>query len=194
MTSRPSRRTPLHLALCALLVVSITAVACNTDVPTAAQIEAADVDAMTQTLGVSSSPDRTVFLVDGTPTLAEEARALRPEEIASIDVRGTNDPQVTEVRIVTGKRIVVEKRIAGPDVIVEEPTVRLRGDVSPDAQPLVVLDGVLVRSRSADVLRDLKLNPDRIESIEVIKGPSAVTAYGDAGRNGVIVITSKKQF
>lgn len=217
MTSRPSRRTPLHLALCAVLGVSITAVACNTDVPTAAQIEAADVDAVTQTLGVSSAADRTVYLVDGTPTIAEEARALRADQIASVDVRGTADPAVTEVRIATNKgmpeqEVLVEtlpeatgtleirtKSPADGEVVTvlekqkgDASTILLRGTASPDAQPLVVLDGV-VQPSSPDALRDLKLNPDRIDRIEIIKGPAALTTYGDAGRNGVIVITSKKK-
>ena len=36
------------------------------------------------------------------------------------------------------------------------------------------------------------LNPDEIENIEVVKGPSAATLYGTDAANGVIVITTKK--
>ena len=35
-------------------------------------------------------------------------------------------------------------------------------------------------------------NPDDIENIEIVKGPSAATLYGTAAANGVIVITTKK--
>jgi len=36
------------------------------------------------------------------------------------------------------------------------------------------------------------LNPEEIESIEVVRGPSAATLYGTDAANGVIVITTKK--
>src|SRR6185503_7672529 len=36
------------------------------------------------------------------------------------------------------------------------------------------------------------INPDEVESIEVVKGPSAATLYGTDAANGVIVITTKR--
>ena len=36
------------------------------------------------------------------------------------------------------------------------------------------------------------LNPDDIENVEVLKGPSASALYGTAGANGVILVTTKK--
>jgi len=36
------------------------------------------------------------------------------------------------------------------------------------------------------------LNPEEIESIEVVRGPSAATLYGTDAANGVIVITTKR--
>jgi len=39
--------------------------------------------------------------------------------------------------------------------------------------------------------RFLDLDPDNIESVNVLKGLAAATLYGSAGRNGVIVITTK---
>ena len=39
--------------------------------------------------------------------------------------------------------------------------------------------------------RFLDLDPNNIESINVLKGLSATTLYGDLGRNGVIVVTTK---
>lgn len=37
-----------------------------------------------------------------------------------------------------------------------------------------------------------KIDPDEIESIQVLKGPSAIALYGDEGKNGVIVIKMNK--
>ena len=36
------------------------------------------------------------------------------------------------------------------------------------------------------------LNPEEIESIEILKGPSAGAIYGSRGANGVVVITTKR--
>jgi TonB-dependent SusC/RagA subfamily outer membrane receptor len=55
------------------------------------------------------------------------------------------------------------------------------------AQPLYVIDG---RIQAGDAGRDM--DPDRIASVEVVKGPRAVEMYGRAGANGVIVITTKQ--
>jgi len=38
-----------------------------------------------------------------------------------------------------------------------------------------------------------KINPDNIKSIEVLKEGAAIEKYGDKGKNGVIIITKKKQ-
>ena len=40
--------------------------------------------------------------------------------------------------------------------------------------------------------RFLDLDPNNIENISILKGLSATTFYGEAGRNGVILITTKK--
>ena len=36
------------------------------------------------------------------------------------------------------------------------------------------------------------LNPDDIENIEIVKGPSAATLYGIQAANGVVLITTKR--
>lgn len=54
-----------------------------------------------------------------------------------------------------------------------------------DTQPLFVIDGVQGGSMS-------NLNPNDIESIQVLKDPGSYAIYGVAGGNGVVVITTKK--
>jgi bla regulator protein BlaR1 len=54
--------------------------------------------------------------------------------------------------------------------------------------PLYIIDGKEV---SKEVLVDLK--PDTIESVNVLKGKSETETYGDKGKNGVILITTKKK-
>lgn len=94
--------------------------------------------------------------------------------------------------------------------------IRLRGitSVNADAQPLYVVDGVIVSdvaipsnqnevtaasggsnpalTQDAQVNRIADLNPDDIESIEILKGASASAIYGGRASNGVVIITTHR--
>lgn len=56
-------------------------------------------------------------------------------------------------------------------------------------QPLYILDGKEVNYEELEK----KLNPSEIDNISVLKNESATTTYGDKGKNGVIIITTKKK-
>ncbi len=63
-------------------------------------------------------------------------------------------------------------------------------------QPLYVVDGVRFNSNTngtgfSGTSRTLDLDPNNIETVNVLKGLSATTLYGADGKNGVIVITTK---
>ena len=51
-------------------------------------------------------------------------------------------------------------------------------------------DGAMATQPSSESIADI--NPDDIESINVLKGESATAIYGKRGENGVILITMKK--
>ena len=73
--------------------------------------------------------------------------------------------------------------------------------ISGNSQPLFVVDGVpfdgSTNTQSNFVYgnqspsRFLDLDPNNIESVDVLKGLSATTMYGELGRNGVILVTTK---
>jgi len=52
--------------------------------------------------------------------------------------------------------------------------------------PLIIVDGIQFNSSIADI------NPNDIESMEILKDASAAAIYGSRAANGVILITSKK--
>lgn len=64
--------------------------------------------------------------------------------------------------------------------------VRGQRSISAGNNPLIVLDGIFFNGNLADV------NPNDIESMEVLKDASAAAIYGSRAANGVILITSKK--
>lgn len=83
-------------------------------------------------------------------------------------------------------------------------TTRIRGSgsLSLSNEPLIYIDGV--RSNNQAAVRSFgfngqespsrinDLNPEEIESIEILKGPSAATIYGTEASNGVIQIITKR--
>lgn len=85
-----------------------------------------------------------------------------------------------------------------------ETSIRIRGTSSITAgnEPLYVIDGLLITSSGSDVgtgvtlgptLSPLaSLNPNDIESIEILKDASATAIYGSRGANGVVLITTKR--
>lgn len=89
--------------------------------------------------------------------------------------------------------------------------IRIRGmnSVSLSNEPIWIIDGIRMNSTNANfsaptgngvngntggnnASRVGDLNPDEIENIEIVKGPSAATLYGTDAANGVILVTTKK--
>ena len=78
--------------------------------------------------------------------------------------------------------------------------VRAGGGLNGSEQPVIYLDGIRIDNaeyntsftggQGFSTLSDL--NPEDIESIEVLKGPAGATSYGTNGSNGVVIITTKK--
>jgi iron complex outermembrane receptor protein len=73
-------------------------------------------------------------------------------------------------------------------------SIRGIGGVRSGSTPLFVLDGfALDNSSTGGTINPLSfLNPQDIESIDVLKDASATAIYGTRGANGVILITTKK--
>lgn len=66
------------------------------------------------------------------------------------------------------------------------PDVVIRGENAPDDRPMFVVDGVPISSDTYNI------NPDDIETFTVLKGPNAAALYGFQGKNGAIIINTKK--
>ncbi|SOE23904.1 TonB-linked outer membrane protein, SusC/RagA family [Spirosomataceae bacterium TFI 002] len=88
----------------------------------------------------------------------------------------------------------LQGRVAGVDVMQAgskpgtQPRVVIRGRRSPNASsdPLYVLDGIPLSGGTGDI------NPNDIQSMEVLKDASATAIYGARGANGVVLITSRR--
>jgi TonB-linked SusC/RagA family outer membrane protein len=87
-------------------------------------------------------------------------------------------------------------KVAGVDIVSAsgrpgaQPAVLLRGPTMINAQgrsqdPLYIVDGIVINGNLPD------LNPNDIESVEVVKGAAGSSLYGARAGNGVIQITTK---
>lgn len=83
--------------------------------------------------------------------------------------------------------------------------IRIRGvnSLSLVNDPIYIIDGVRMTSNNGSLSSNIftggaqqsranDISPEEIESIEIVKGPSAATLYGTDAANGVIVITTKR--
>ncbi len=116
---------------------------------------------------------------------------------------------------ITAMQDVLNGRTAGVTLLQSNGTVgggarvRVRGisSASLSNDPLVIVDGVRVEQGSPNINPTTvgqtglgggrpsflnNLNPEEIEDIQIVKGPSAATLYGTQSANGVIVITTKR--
>ena len=123
--------------------------------------------------GVGAQP---LYIVDG-----KEVASLSefdPEQIESIEVLKQHATDKFGER---GKEGVIH--------ITTKKEVRKTIGFNDENKPLLILDGVI-----QDAAFELNsVSPDEIESIEVLKGNSAVKLYGEKGKNGVIQIHRKKK-
>jgi TonB-linked SusC/RagA family outer membrane protein len=62
----------------------------------------------------------------------------------------------------------------------------IRGENGSGDRPMFVVDGVPFSSDTYNI------NPDDIETFTILKGPSAAALYGFQGKNGAIIISTKK--
>ncbi len=119
---------------------------------------------------------------------------------------------------ITGVLDAISGRVAGISVFANSgvtgssPRIRIRGfnSLSGNNAPLVIVDGIRVESGTGSSRavgsgqrgpdggygwtagRMMDINPDEIESIEIVKGPSAATLYGTDAANGVIIVKTKR--
>lgn len=96
----------------------------------------------------------------------------------------------------SGVQINTNTGVPGSDVFI-----RVRGATSINAgnDPLYVIDGVFVNNESLQsIAQDRKtsplsdINPNDIQSIEILKDATAIGIYGSRGANGVVLVTTKR--
>jgi TonB-dependent starch-binding outer membrane protein SusC len=138
-----------------------------------------------------------------TGTAGRQDRRAQAASVGSIDAAS-----IMETAPVTSVSNLLQARTSGVSITSASGTsgatqrIRLRGSASIELsnEPIVIIDGIRMDSRqnqlfgvggqAASRLNDI--NPEDIESIEVVKGPAAATLYGADASAGVIQIRTKR--
>jgi TonB-linked SusC/RagA family outer membrane protein len=122
-------------------------------------------------------------------------------------VATVNADSVVGAAPVTTVHELLQARTAGVQVIQStgqtgaSSSIRIRGtsSLSLTNEPLVIIDGIRYDNSPASsnfttarVNRMGTLNAEEIESMDIIKGPSAAALYGTAAANGVVVVKTKR--
>ena len=104
--------------------------------------------------------------------------------------------------LVVNAQDMMQGKIAGVNITTDGGTpgsgasIRIRGGSSLNASnnPLIVIDGVPMDNNGVQGLSNplSMVNPQDIESFNVLKDASATAIYGSRGSNGVIIITTKR--
>lgn len=94
--------------------------------------------------------------------------------------------EIREVPVAVSAPVELQLQASAERVNIIEVPVKTSIPAAIQGNPLIVVDGVIVKNGELN-----NINPNSIESINILKGSSATAAYGEKGSNGVIVIKIK---
>lgn len=160
-------------------------------------------DGQTATLNFALSTSVVQLNEVVTTATGEQRRVELGNAIENVSVSA-----LTEGSLVRTLSDVLAARV--PGVMVQAGTqtgsgqrIRVRGisSLSLSNEPIFIIDGTRMSANNGstsfgnggnDFSRLGDINPEDIEDVEIVKGPSAATLYGTDAANGVVVITTKK--
>jgi hypothetical protein len=174
-------------AMAALAILA----ACETRMPTAAEVSALDVqgaESHARTLGaIPGLAGAVTYTLDGKSITAAQAHAIPAADIERMNVQGNVDGH-SEVAIWT-KAGAAASGVSEREFMAPAQT-RAQATVTSAAQSnaLVVIDGVVADAAALHALR-----PDQIVTVNVYKGDGASRRFTDPrASNGVIEVTTRR--
>jgi TonB-linked SusC/RagA family outer membrane protein len=163
-----------------------------------------------QTLNVTLSDDsHTLQNVVVTANKVVSELGISEREQTSSSQRIKMDKLIADIPVVSVEE-ALQGKIAGLDIIAggdpgAKSSIRIRGTATLNSKtdPLIVINGVpysteiddsfdFSTANNEDLAQLLSVNPNDIETIEVLKDAASTSIYGTAGANGVLLITTKK--
>jgi len=138
-------------------------------------------------------------------TILEEAVAIGYSTIKKRDLTGSVASVGTDAiakTIATSADQVLQGRAAGVQMTQNSgmpgggTSIRIRGvnSLNSSNEPIIVIDGVVIDAQTGSSMDNAlsSINPNDIETMDILKDASATAIYGAQGANGVILITTKR--
>jgi TonB-linked SusC/RagA family outer membrane protein len=182
-------------------------------VPPKATLQVSYIGYVTQSIPVGNRSDITVTLLADASNLNEvvvvgygtERKRDLSGSIASVSAADVKSVPIASFEQGLQGRVAGVQVMQGNSAPGGAPQVRIRGanTVLGGNEPLYVIDGVPVYNSTLENNDNLNvgtqpsnalatINPNDIESMEVLKDASATAIYGARGANGVVIITTKR--
>ena len=149
---------------------------------------------VTLTTGAKNNLDEVVVVGYGTQRRANITASV--STVRAVDIE--NRPYTSVDQALQGKVAGLQAPVSsGQPGAFQAIRIRGIGSFTAGADPLFVIDGVIVNSGDQTGLTTTAnslagINPNDIESVSVLKDAQATSIYGSRGANGVIVISTKK--
>jgi TonB-linked SusC/RagA family outer membrane protein len=151
-----------------------------------------DVQLVEDVLGL----DEVVVVGYGTQKRGDLTNAVSVMDAEKLSERPVNKVDQALIGQMSGVRVKQTSGLPGKGFSIQ---IRGTGSITANNEPLYVVDGfpmeVSPQNSSGDFSRGNpldNLNPNDIESIQVLKDAAAASIYGSRGSNGVVIITTKK--
>ncbi len=136
---------------------------------------------------------KAIVFVDGEETTKYELSRINPNKIDRVEV--LKDKKAIEKYGKKGKDGVILVTLKKDGTTSGTQSFKVNTDSHPKfmsfdgsgKQPFIVIDGVIAENQNVN-----DIPYETIESINVLKGESATSIYGEKGKNGVILIKTKK--
>ena len=157
-----------------------------------------------QNATAKAAPNVEIVLQDD-QALLNEVVVIGYGQVKKSDLTGSVTalkPDSKNKGLVVNPQDMLSGKVAGVNIISNDGApgsgaqIRIRGGSSLNASndPLIVIDGLAMDNEGVKGLSNplSMINPQDIESFNVLKDASATAIYGSRGSNGVIIITTKK--
>ncbi len=152
---------------------------------------------VTQEVAIGTNSNNLSIILKSEPKALDDIVVIGYGSVKKADVTGSvssvkaNDLKGVQV---TSVDQALQGRAAGVQVVNSDatpgarPNIRIRGtnSLGTSSEPLFVIDGY---PSNEDIS---SINPNDIESMDILKDASATAIYGSRGANGVILITTKR--
>ncbi|MEJ5993526.1 TonB-dependent receptor plug domain-containing protein [Pedobacter sp. Du54] len=149
----------------------------------------------------SSTPEKPIAInVEGAKSFGKEPLYVVDGKVVGVTLSGLSPDQIESLTVLKdasafeqygkegGNGVILITTKNKPEEKIDLNNIIIRGNGVYGKKPLMVLNGEILDQTGIN-----ELDPNKIQSVTVLKDASAIALYGKGAENGVIVIVTKKE-